>query len=404
MRLILILSTLHFLAFVDRTMIGGVLPALRASVAMTDAQAGWIMGPAFALPYGVAALGVAALLRGKRASQGWLVGGVLLWTGGCVAMGLAGSLGDLTAARAALGAGQGIFVPVAIARLLDAAAAAGRGRALGIFVGSATAGRSTALLTVGAGLWALSAYAANSGIEPWRWLFVATALPNLLALAALRANRAAGPVIDDRDPAITVDWHGLLPHFFVAVAPVLLAQSVLSWLPTLFVRQHALSPTDAALLVGGVTLIAAPSGPVLAGMLASRYRKHEAQISWFVLLALATTLVPLIALVRSTELAGSAVSLAALLLMLGMALFGGLFGVQLAIPPHSRASVNGVYLAFATAVGLGLGPLTTGALASMTNGDRSLGSALLTTATLAVCLCAIAVVAARRPRSRRLLS
>ncbi len=100
-------------------MIGGVLPLMRGSIAMTDAEAGWIIGTAFAVPYGVAALGLAALRRGRPASTGWLAIGVLTWTAGSRGTGLAHSLGTLTTARAALGIGQGIFVPLAIARLID---------------------------------------------------------------------------------------------------------------------------------------------------------------------------------------------------------------------------------------------------------------------------------------------
>ena len=401
MRFILALCALHCLAFIDRTLIGGMLPSLRASITMSDAQAGWIIGAAFALPYGATALAVAALLRGNRASPASLGAGVLVWTAGSVATGLAGSLSELTVARIALGVGQGIFVPIAIATLFDSANPAGRSRALGLFIGSATAGRSVALLTAGLGLWLIALFARDSGLDPWRWLFIATALPNILVLIALGFSR--GPISPSagENPRVAVDWLAVLPFFLVAIGPVLLAQSVLSWLPTLFVRERGLLPTDAALFLGAVTLVAAPAGPFLAGWLAARYRSCEDHVPTLVLVALTATLVPLAGMVWAPDLATATICLAVMLVTLGMATFGGLFGVQLVTPPGARINVNGVYLAFITAVGLGLGPVVTGALITTAEDDMSLGHSFLITAVIAIAICALAVAATRRSGWRR---
>lgn len=400
MRLVLVLAALHCLAFIDRTMIGGLLPLLRTSIAMTDAQAGWIIGTAFAVPYGATALTLGALLRGRQASNAWLVGGVLVWTGGSLATGLAGSLSELSAARAAMGIGQGIFVPVAIARLFEATAPTARAQALGFFIGSATAGRSTALLLVGTVLWVVATIASDIGDEIWRWLFIATALPNIAVLIVLGKNRGPASAPEPGSPHVAINWLALLPLFCVAASPVLLAQSVLGWLPTLFVEERGLSPTDAALLIGIVTLFAAPSGPLLAGWLAGRYPAYEDRAPTLVLLALAATLVPLAGLVWGPGLAAGTASMAVMLVILGMALFGGLFGVQLAIPAHARVSVNGVYLAFITMVGLGLGPLITGALSSVAENGTSLGTSLLATGVVAITACAVAVATVSLTRGR----
>lgn len=396
MRLILVLTAFHCLAFIDRTMIGGLLPLLRRSIAMTDAQAGWIVGTAFALPYGLAALAVAALRRGQPASRLWLAGGVTIWTAGSLGTGLAGSLGTLAAARAALGIGQGLFVPMSIARLIDGTRPEARGRALGLFTGGATFGRSTALLAVGSLLTLVGPLAAGSGIAPWRWLFIVTAAPNVLVLVFLLAS---GPASAGRMPEPVrqaTDWRSLLPFFLVAVAPVLLAQAVLAWLPTLFVRDRGLSTADAALLIGTVTLVAAPAGPVIAGWFVGRFRTWEDRTPLLVLCGLATTLVLLAALVHARSLVAAVAGMAAMLVALGIASFAGLFGVQLRIPPPARVSVNGVYLAFVTMVGAGLGPLLTGVIASGADGDKAgLGPALLVTGAVATGACALAVLATR---------
>ncbi len=401
MRLIVTLSVLHCLAFIDRTLIGGVLPLLRTTFAMTDIQAGWIVGTAFALPYAATALGIAALLRGRRASRMWLVTGVLVWTAGSLATGLAGSLFELALTRVMLGIGQGIFVPIALATLFNNTRPAGRGQALGLFIGSATLGRSTALLTAGLGLWLISLLAHESGFESWRWLFVATALPNALILIALGFFSGPASFSEDDATRAAIDWPAVLPSFFVAVGPVILAQSVLAWLPTFFVRERGLSPTDAALMIGAVTLFAAPAGPFLAGWLAARYRSCEEHVPTLVLVTLAATFAPLAGMVWAPGLVIATISLGLMLVTLGIATFGGLFGVQLATSSSARVSVNGVYLAFITAVGLGLGPVVTGALTSAAKDGMSLGHAFLVTAVIAIAFCALAVAAARRSNGRR---
>lgn len=403
MPLIATLALLHALAFIDRTMIGGVLPLMRQSVAMTDAQAGWIVGTAFALPYGLTALIVATVRRGRPASTAWLVVGVLVWTLGSMATGLAKSPAGLTAARATLGIGQGLFVPIAIARLFDGTPSAARGQALGIFQGGATAGRSVALLAVGSLLTLFGILATKNGIDSWRWLFVVTALPNLIVVAVLMMNAAPVPQPDralQRSPNANY-WRALLPFFPVAVAPVLLAQAVLAWLPTLMVRDHGLSTPQAALLVGAITLVAAPAGPIVAGRLVGRHRAWEGRAPLLILMTLTASLVPLAATVWAPELLEALAAMAVMLVVLGMASFGGLFGVQLLVPPAARISANGVFLAFITTVGVGLGPLITGALTSATRGSgTTLGHALLVTGGIAFALCALAVLGARRSFAR----
>ena len=144
------LAILHCLAFIDRTMIGGALPLMRLDLPMTDAGAGWLIGTAFAVPYGVTALALAAMLRGRRASPWWLISGVAVWTAATLVTGAAQSTTILMLARAGLGIGQAMFVPVAIAWLVDTAGTDGRARALSVFTSGSTIGRSTALLAIGA--------------------------------------------------------------------------------------------------------------------------------------------------------------------------------------------------------------------------------------------------------------
>jgi MFS family permease len=407
---IVVLAVLHCLAFIDRTMIGGALPLMRLNIAMSDAQAGWVIGTAFALPYGVTALALAAILRGRRASLWWLVAGLVLWTAASLATGTAHSIGALTLARAALGVGQAMFVPVAISWLIDDTSPKDRARALSLFTSGSTIGRSVALLTVGALLSVLAMVARagdgtlGNGSTDWRWLYAITALPNLLTLPFLvrvglrppRSESATG-TISDMPPcseAVQIDWGTLALFFAVAIMPVLVIQAIGGWLPSLFVRDRGLTPAHAAMLLGAVTLVAAPAGQITGGWLMTRYTAWHDRIPVIVLAGLAATLLPLAAVIWAPGLGGAIAGVAIANISLGIASFAGLFGVQMLTPQSHRVTVNAVFLALVTLIGVGVGPLLTGVLATSHAGaieDTSLGVALFLTAAIACGLCAIAV-------------
>lgn len=395
MRLVIVLAILHCLAFIDRTMIGGALPLIRSSVPMTDAQAGWIIGTAFAATYGVAASILAVFRRSHSPSSGWLGVGVIIWTVGSVCTGLATSLGTLTAARAMMGIGQGVFVPLAIAYLVDGASAENQSKSLGIFVSGASLGRSTALLAVGSLLVLLEPLASQSDVAVWRWLFVLTGIPNVIAAAVLLSKRSSAPVPARAKPHPRLRWRELLPVFLVAFAPVMFAQAILNWLPTLLVRERGLSTVDAALMIGSVTLFAAPAGPMIAGWLFARSHRWQERMPLLVLIALAAALLFLAAVVRAPTLIGAIAGMAAMLVSLGIALLGGLFGIQLRTPRGESVRVNGTYLACTTFFAVGSGPLLTGAFAMhVGRAGTAFGDALLVTGAAVITACALAAVVA----------
>ncbi len=420
-------------------MIGGALPLMRVDLPMTDAGAGWLIGTAFALPYGVTALVLATILRGRRASLWWLIGGVTIWTAATLVTGAAQSTATLMLARAGLGIGQAMFVPVAIAWLVDVAGIDGRARALSLFTSGSTIGRSTALLTIGALLSALTVItpgnsaSALGGIAHWRLLFMITALPNIVMiplLAGLRKrdtrHRSVEPAFDNPMPDLLpspsttalrapprasahagVQWWTIALFFAAAIMPIMLIQAMGAWLPTLFVRDRGILPAQAAMLLGAIMLFTAPAGQLAGGWLMTRYASWHRHVPAIILVSLIATLLPLSALVWAPGLAGAAVGVAIANLTLGIASFCGLFGVQMLSPVSARITVNGIFFALVTLVGVGIGPLLTGALATFAHSGPAtigagtmspvgaLGTALFTTGVIASCVCAMAVGAVR---------
>ena len=385
-RVIAVLAVLHMLAFIDRNVLAGVLPLVRVETPMNDAQAGWLIGTAFALPYAATALILAVVMRGRRASVWLLIGGVVTWTAGALAMAAAGSVLSFSVARGLRGIGQGMFVPLAVAWLVDHADAR-RAPALATFASGATIGRSIALLLVGGMLWLLALVIADSRMAHWRWVLALTAIPNLLILPMLARAPNKAPAASEQSAA--PPWGTLTAFFGVAIAPLVEAQAIGGWLPTLFVRQAAMLPAHAATLLGTVTLLTGWSGQAVAGWALSRHSRLVSALPQLVLAALAATLIPLAVLTHVHTLGAMVACVVAINLMLGVSAFAGLFGVQALIPAAARASVNGVYFATVTLVAVGTGPLLAGLLAQW---GLSIAAALLGTATIATSVCALTVV------------
>lgn len=167
-------------------------------------------------------------------------------------------------------------------------------------------------------------------------------------------------------------------------------------MPTLFVRDRGLTAGQAATTLGAVTLFAAPAGQILGGWLMTRYPRWHAHIPAIVLASLSATLVPLMAIVWAPGLITATIGVVVMTLMLGVSSFSGLFGVQILIPKLAHVTVNGIFLALVTLVGVGAGPLLTGTLATASgSGKAALADALMTTGIIATTICAIAVWAVR---------
>lgn len=363
----------HLLAQADRNLFAVAAPAASRALGLGDAATGLVLGTGFAV-----AFGLTAVPFGRLADRGWqrplLIGGVLAWTLGSAATGLGDSLATLLGARVVIGLGQAAFIPAALALLVDASPDRRAGRLAAFTVGS-TIGRSGALLGGGAILALLVAAALS-----WRWLFLLTALPNLL-LVALLVGRRTVPLASDRAKrARLVRWPTLAAYLLVAAGPIVVGQALIAWLPSLMVRAHGLSAGRAGMVLGTATLLVAPMAQLLGGWLGRHWGPMQAR-PVLVIVALLWLTVPVVLLVANAAgPTGVVMGVVGAILTLGVASFAALFGWQAITPPDARGAANGVFMATVTLVGTGTGPLLTGVLSQM--GTSGLGGALALTATM----------------------
>lgn len=399
---VILLSYGHLLAFADRAKVAGALPAMREQVAMSDQAAGWVIGTAFALSYGATLLALAALSRSYGA-QGRLrmPCGVLLWALASAATGLADSLPALIGARVVLGIGQALFIPAALSYLVEASADRRvRATSMSIYTSAASLGRSIGLLIIGAALTFVQIFGVGGASPDWRWAFLLTALFNLILLAWLVRADLGGRAADPQPAAVIraaiprLLWCGYL---VLAVAPVIVIQAMVGWLPSLFVRDLQLDVDQASLWLGALFMLGGPSGPLLGGWLLRRAEGWSGAIPLIVAGGIIAA-VPAFALIAwGGSVAAAALGTLVAYVVLGVASFSALFGWQNLMPAGRRVAGNGLFLALITVVGAGLGPLITGGLA---DGGSKLGIALIMTA-LGCALLAIAAAAVTQPLYRK---
>ena len=391
-RAALLLAVGHCLAMVDRNLLAVAATPMAAALGLKDGALGLVLGTAFAVPYAAAAVPLGRLADGGRARL-LLVGGAVLWTLASLLTGLTRAPAELAAARVLLGVGQAAFVPAALALLTSGGAAAEAGR-LALFTGASSLGRSLALLGGGAIL-AMLASASGSG---WRWLFVVTAAPNLLLIGALLATRLPAAAPTARAPSAAPPAR--LLFLAAACAPIVAGQAAIAWMPTLFVRVHGLTPAAAAMLAGGVALVAGPAGQLLGGWLARHWSAVRERPLVTVAVGLWGAVPPLVAIGWTGSLVLAGAGLFAVNLALGIASFAAIFGWQGLWPAGGRGLGNGAFMATITLVGVGAGPLLAGAMSEAAGGGgAALAQALVATGTGAAGVATlIALLIVRRPR------
>jgi MFS transporter, Spinster family, sphingosine-1-phosphate transporter len=127
-----VLTLVNLLNYLDRYVVSGIVPDLKAPpLGLSDSQIG-LLTTAFMLVYMVAAPVFGAL--GDRFSRTRPIAiGVFLWSIATIVSGFAGNYAHLLGARAIVGIGEAAYVSIAPALLADSFSRAQRGRVLSVF-------------------------------------------------------------------------------------------------------------------------------------------------------------------------------------------------------------------------------------------------------------------------------
>jgi MFS family permease len=291
--------------FADRMVIAAILPHIRESWQISDAQSG-LLGSALFLCMVLFALPASFFIdRWSRTKTAGLMGGI--W---CVASGagaFVASFPQLLFTRAVVGAGEAGYLPAGVAWLSAAFPLRRRQFALGILISSQSVGTLLGLI-------AGAVIATHFG---WRHALGLLAFPGLIVAILLYFSKdypnvkfasPETPVVAGPDADLESGTRAAPPRFagfrIIARTPSLwliyltLAMLCLNgvaaqyFMPTLFHRIHGLSLQQAALMSSAVMLLTAIAGP-LGGWIMDRgnQRQPESKLTFaFYAFALASVL------------------------------------------------------------------------------------------------------------------
>jgi MFS transporter, Spinster family, sphingosine-1-phosphate transporter len=253
-----LLTVINFVNYFDRQIMYGLFPLVGRDMALSDTQLG-ALGFANLLVFAGTSLASGPLTRriGPRAVVGI---GLAVWSLATLGSAAAPSYGVLLAMRALVGVGEGAFGPSANALLCADAPQDQRGRALGIFnLGMALGG-------AGGGAFALLAGGALAPYFGWRGALLIAGIPGLgLALLSLRMRV---PTEIPEPPQLPARRYLLSRSFMICLLAGTLANfgagALISWMPTLMVRERHMNPTLAGVYLGAVAIVCGAGG-VLAG-------------------------------------------------------------------------------------------------------------------------------------------
>lgn len=378
--LLVLLTSLNVLSWIDRQIIPAVAPLLIAELGLTSAQIGLLYGYAFILCFIVAGT-LLGTLADRVHRPRLIAAGLAVWSLFTALSGLARSFAQLAGARVMVGIGEATLTPAALAMLSDVFPERWRARAAGIFAVGLPIGAGLSLIVAGI-------LAPRYG---WRSCFLVLGIVGVLAavgIAMVPDIERAVPVGHSFHPA--TGRHQPFRDFLVtirhspALALTMLGGVIITFSTaatihgtTWLVRERGYEFREAAILGGGLYALTGTIGNISGGWFAdfcaARWRGGRL---WSMVIAQALLMPP--TLLFFTSAPGSAAFYVGWVLsgLRGTIWFGPLYAaVQDLAPAHARATAVAFLMLALNLLGAGPGPWVAGAI-----GDRwSLTQGLIVT-------------------------
>ena len=377
--------------YLDRSILGLALPAIKGEMKVSDTVLGLVSGLAFVVFYSL--LGVPIAWLADRYSRRNIIAiGFAFWSGMTFLTGFVANIWQLAAARFLMGAGEACGLAPSNSILSDVFRPERRPLALSIF-GTAN---SIALLI----FFPLLGWIGDH--HGWRAMFIAAGVPGMaLALLFLTVREPARGATEHRhaQPSFQPESFATTLRFLAgsrAYVWMLLgsmgmganAYAAGAWTPTFLVRVHHLSLTEVASSIGPLRGILGAVGILLAGVVIDRLGRIDQR--WRVRVPAIGCL--LLGPAEVLFLLGDAtwVWMAGLALtsLLMLAHVGPMFAAALNVTRvNMRAVATSIMVLFASLLGQAVGPLLAGFLNDAlqpTFGDSAIRYSLLINAVTAV--------------------
>jgi MFS family permease len=380
------LAFANFAASADKAVVAVYAPELRTAFHLSDAQIGSLQGGPFVIGY-ILALLWAGRRTANPTTGRYIAACIAIWTVGAALFALAPGFTELLAGRLVLAVGQAAFAPAAILLLNSRAredarapTTAGAARFLSLFTASSTIGRSAGLMLGGALIGAAAAWSVwLPDIAAWRLSGLAMLIPNLVLLTLFLGARDVAEEPSNARSASSGLVQALrhigdrarpaLIWVIAGCGMVVVVQACAAWAPSILHRQYDVAVSTSGMVIGMVTLLAAPLGHLGAGWILSRSQAAVDRAG--LLLAVAAILSAGFAglVAASTVEPLTIVALAGLMAAGGFGAALVLIRIQPLFPRDLQRSANSLYFAAVTLVGSAAGPAITGLISDRVSAD-----------------------------------
>lgn len=357
-----LISTFNYL---DRSILGLVLPLIKAEMQVSDTVLGLVSGFVFVLFYSI--LGVPIAWAADRYSRRNIIAiGLAFWSAMTAMTGFVANIVQLAVLRLMMGAGEAACLAPSQSMISDLFSAARRPLAVAIF-GTAF-GISGVVFTPALGL----------VIEHWGWrgAFVAAGLPGMLLalifiLTVREPERGAQEAV--KAPPTRVPFAEMVrtmasvrTYLFILAGASFMGANVWaggSWSAAFVNRVHGLSVSDIAYITGPVRGILGMAGVLFAGLLANWLGQRNPRWRMLVPGLLCLAVVPSEALFLLADADALWIAGLGLTSFFTIAHQAPIFAAILSVAPvRMRATAVAAAILFTGIMGQVLGPLIVGIL------------------------------------------
>ena len=407
----------YTLSFVDRQILGLLVPFIKADLKINDTLVGLLAGTAFALFYAVMGLPLGRVA--DSANRRNLISiSIAFWSIFTAACALARSYTTLFLARVGVGVGEAGLNPASFSILSDLFPKERLGAALSVFYIGNLLGSSLALIVGGTVVQAVTRQPEVTlpilgAMASWRLTFLILGLPGLFfALLVFTvkepirknlARTAAGVArlsIAETFAEIRSRWQSVLGISVGFVFQAACNYGFSTWVPTYFLRVHGWTIGQTGRALGFLILPFGCLGLYLGGWFSERWQK-QGKVDGALLVGIPCAIGILLFLVPAMLMPSAGWSLALIgpgffFLVLPMGTAGA--ALQVIFPNQVRAQVSALYLFILNLGGLSLGPLLPGVFTDYLFKDpKMIGAALALTMAVSAVLMVIVISATRRP-------
>src|SRR5689334_10229993 len=377
---VIALTAIYTLSFVDRTILGLLVPSIKRDLAVSDTEIGVLQGLAFSVFYTLMGLPLGRVAdRWNR--RNLIVAGILVWSFFTTMSSVAKSFVLLFLTRIGVGVGEASLSPAGYSMLSDYFPKQKLGTAISVFYMGVFIGSALAQLVGGTTIDMLArtpfvTVPVLGTMASWRLTFVIVGLPgvlfailawtirepvrrNLLASADGRPTQLS---FSEGVAQIRMRWQSVAGISLAMVCQGMVTYALLAWIPTFFQRVHHWSPGQSGRALAAILLTFGCAGMYFGGRLSDYWQKRgipEGPLRVAVISAIGTLpLMPAATQVSSPQ--WTLTLLAPALFFDALAMGTSTAALQHIFPNQVRGQVSALYLFLLNLGGGSLGPLLPG--------------------------------------------